>query len=105
MSFDKAGNFLLLAAKKYKLGDQVTASIIRERIRNIFKENYRQFADLWNPQKFENGILTIACKNAAASSELFLRTNELLEIFATYDFPEKITEIRIVKNISRPKDH
>ncbi len=97
MAFQRAGDFLLLAAKKYKLSDQVLASIMCEKVRNILRKKYADFADMWHLQKFEHGVLSIATENSAAGSELFLRTHELLEDFAEHDFPEKINEIRIVR--------
>ncbi len=97
MSFDKAGDFLLIAAKKYKLQRQVGASIVKQRIREIFKTEYAEFVELWDPKKLEYGILTIAAKNSTASAELFLRTHEILELLTTHEFPEKVKEIRIVR--------
>ena len=97
MSFEKAGNFLLVAAQKYKLKDQVKASIIHERVKGVLKIHFTKFADLWVPQKFEGGVLSIAAKGATASSALFLRTHELLELLDELEMPEVVREIRIVR--------
>ena len=97
MGFEKASNFLLIAAQKYRFRPQAMASLTCERVRKIFVEHYPKFTDMWEPQKFEQGVLVICTKNSAAASELFLQTHELMEIFAKHDFPEKIEEIRIVR--------
>lgn len=95
MPFEPAGNFLFTAAKKYKLSDQVKASIICERVRKIFQESYHEFIDLWEPEKFEHNTLSISVANSTASSELFMRTHELIERFAKNDLPAKIETIKI----------
>lgn len=97
MSFDHASDFLLLAAKKYKLSDQAKGSWICEKVRKIIVQEYPDFSPLWEPKKFESGELSIRVKNSAAGSELFLRTHELLDFFSTEDFPQKIEQIHIVR--------
>lgn len=97
MVFEKAGNFLFAAAQKYKLSEKVQASIICERVRKIFQESYPKFAPHWEPEKFQNNILSISAANSTASSELFIRTHELIEVFEKNDFPVEIKEIRIVR--------
>ena len=104
MSFEPAGNFLFIAAQKYKLSDQVKASVICERVRKIFREIYSEFANHWEPEKFEHGILSISAANSTASSELFMRTHELLEVFEKNSFPVKIEEIRIVRKKINTED-
>jgi hypothetical protein len=96
MSFEKAGNFLFVAADKYKLGHQAKASLVCERTRKTIAQHYPRFVDYWEPIRSENGILTIQALDAAAA-ELFIRSHELLEHLQKVDFPEKITEIRIQK--------
>ena len=104
MSFRKAGDFLFLAAKKYNLSDQALAALICERVRKLFLESFSEFASLWMPCKFCDGVLYVEVKNAAASSELFLRTHELLDILSTKDLPEKIRDIRIVRVVNDEDD-
>lgn len=97
MAFDRAGEFLFVAAKKYGLHRQVASGICLTKVRDIIGAKFPHFVEFWEPKKFEHGKLTIATSNAAASSELFMRTHELLEIFEGEDFPQKIKEIAIVK--------
>jgi len=95
MGFDLAGKFLEVAAQKFKLAGVAKSSLACERARKILAEKYPDFCEIWIPQKFENGKLTISVKNSAASSELFLRTHEILEVFEKRDFPERVEEIVI----------
>ncbi|MBT3349115.1 DUF721 domain-containing protein [bacterium] len=97
MSFDSASDFLLLAAKKYKLGNVATASWMCEKVRKIIVQKYPEFSAVWEPVKFDSGVLSICVKNSTAGSELFLRTNELLEEFDKNDFRFKISQIQIVR--------
>jgi hypothetical protein len=97
MSFDKVGDFLFAATQKYNLGRQAQASLVCEKVRNIFNEKYSSLANLWAPMKYDDGVLFIQVKNSSASSELFIRTHEMMELFAEHDFPEPIHEIRIVR--------
>ena len=97
MSFEKAENFLLLATKKYKLERQAKSGLICERARKIIQKSYQDLCDLWTIKKCENGVLFIAAENSTSKTELFLRTQELLEIFSAEKWPEKIHEIRIVR--------
>ncbi len=97
MTFEKASAFLFIAAKKYNLHHQVASGICLVKVQKIFKEHCPNFVEFWEPQKFEHGKLTVSAKNSAASSELFMRTHELLEKFETVDFPQKIREICIVR--------
>lgn len=98
MAFEKASAFLFTAAKKYNLHRQVASGICLEKVRKVFEANFPKFVEFWKPQKFEHGKLTILVKNSAASSELFMRTHELLEKFEKMDFPQKIKEICISRN-------
>jgi hypothetical protein len=97
MSFDKAGSFLLMALKKYKLENQATASWVCEIANNIFEQKYPRYASHWDAQKFEKGILSIQANNSTAAGELFLRTWELIEVFEEVEMPQKVKEIRIVR--------
>ena len=99
MSFCKAGDFVFLAAQKYKLSDQALAALVCERVRKVFLESFSEFALLWVPQKFCDGVLYVEAQNSSASSELFLRTHELLEILGSQDLPEKVVDVRIVRKI------
>ncbi|MCF7812735.1 DUF721 domain-containing protein [Candidatus Gracilibacteria bacterium] len=97
MSFDKASDFLFSATQKYNLGRQAQASLVCQRVRRIFNERYSELAELWAPSKYDDGVLFIQVENSSASSELFLRTHEMMELFQQMDFPEPIHEIRIVR--------
>jgi hypothetical protein len=97
MGFSSAKDFLFLAAKKYKLDDHAVAALICEKTRQIIAKNFPQYAELWEPSKFVNGKLSISAKNAAASSELFLKTNQILDFLNAEDLPKKIQFIGIVK--------
>lgn len=98
MSFDKAGGFLLTAMKKYKLENKASASWMCEIVNNIFIQKYTRYASYWDAQKFEKGVLSIQAKNSTAAGELFLRTWELIEVFAEEEMPEPVKEIRIVRS-------
>ena len=90
MTFSKAGDFLSLAAQKYKMSDQVRASIVCTRAKKILAREFEEMKDEWLPKKYENGKLTIKVANSSAASALFLRTHEILEIFDAEEFPDKI---------------
>ena len=97
MTFQKAGELLLIAARKYKLSDQVSSSIVCERARKILIKKFTDFENLWHPTKFESGKLSIAVSDSSARSALFMRTHEILEEFEKVEFPEKIVEIVIAR--------
>jgi hypothetical protein len=98
MSFEKASSFIFMAAKKYNLHKQVASGICLVKVKKILEKNFSDFFEFWEPKKFEHGKLTIAVQNSSASSELFMKTHEILELFETHDFPQKINEISIVRN-------
>ncbi len=97
MTFELAGNFISLAARKYGLSTQVSASIICERAKKILLEHFPNTVKDWDPTKFENGKLTIGVTNSSASAELFMQTHEILDIFEESNLPNntKINEILI----------
>lgn len=97
MGFSSAKDFLFLAAKKYKLSDQAAAALICEKTRQIIAKNFPKYTELWEPKKFVNGKLSISAKNAAASSQLFLKTNQILDFIWEEDLPKKVEVIGIVK--------
>ena len=97
MTFEPAKDFLLLAAQKYGLRRQARGSLVCERVRNIFKNQYPDFADAWVPTKFENGNLFIEVADSAASGALFLRTTALGEIFETDEVLREVQDVRIVR--------
>ncbi len=103
MSFEKAGDFLFLAAQKYKLGHQAQASLVCERMRSFFVSEFPEFAEVWLPDKFRDGVLFVRVQNSAAASALFLKTYEILEVVRNMDWPDNvcIDEIRIVRGIQR----
>ncbi|MDH3324954.1 MAG: DUF721 domain-containing protein [Candidatus Peregrinibacteria bacterium] len=104
MVFNKAGDFLSIAAKKFKMSDQVVASVICTRTKKILEREFESMSKFWNPKKYKNGKLTIQAENSAAASDLFLRTHDILELFETEEFPDntKIREILISrKDIKR----
>jgi hypothetical protein len=97
MAFQKAGELLSIAARKYNLSAQVSSSIVCERARQILNKKFPDFNNLWNPTKFESGKLSISTSNSSARSALFMRTHEILEEFEKTEFPEKILEILIAR--------
>ena len=97
MTFQKAEDFLLIATQKFNLHRQAKASLICERVRKIFNERYAHLSNQWQPMKFEDGVLFIQTESSSASSDLFLRTHEMIELFAEHEFPQKIEDIRIVR--------
>lgn len=97
MGFEPASQFMFLAAKKYNLDKQVSASITCERVSQLFDQFFPNFCDFWVPQKIERGVLTIKAKNSAASSELFMQTHVILDRLTSLNCPDKVKEIRIVR--------
>lgn len=98
MAFESAGNFLFAAAKKYKLDKQALAGLLCEKVRKIFIQEYPQFASAWEPVKFQHGKLSIKVTDASASSALFMRTFEVIEILREHNLPANVNEILIVRN-------
>jgi len=98
MSFDAAGSLLTLATNKYNLTRQANAALTCTRVNNFFVQNYKNQAPQWKAEKFESGKLSIRVTNSAASSELFMRTHEILEGLKSQDLPEEVREIQIQKN-------
>ncbi len=97
MPFQPAKDFLITAAKKYNLHRQAGASLVCERVRKIFSDQYPAFKELWTPTKFENGNLVIEVTDSAASSELYLRTMELGELFEQDEALSSVEDVRIVR--------
>ena len=97
MGFSIAKDFIFLAAKKYKLNDQAIAALICEKTRQIIAKNFPQYTKIWEPKKFIDGKLSISAKNSAASSELFLKTNQILDFLIEEDLPKKVQFIGIMK--------
>jgi hypothetical protein len=97
MVFSLAKDFLLLAAKKYKLDNHAISSLVCEKTRQIIAKEFPQHIENWQLKKFVGGRIFISAKNSAASSELFLKTNQLLEFILELDLPTKIEGINIVK--------
>ena len=99
--FEPAKDFLRVATQKYKLGDQASAAWICTKVRGLIEADYPALATEIEPQKFEKGVLSIKVNNSAASSELFLRTHEIIEKLRTLNMPTPVTEIRIVRKSER----
>ncbi|MCF7830572.1 DUF721 domain-containing protein [Candidatus Gracilibacteria bacterium] len=97
MPFEQAKDFLFTATKKYNLHRQAQASLVCERVKNIFNTKYPEFTGSWIPTKFENGNLVIEVTDSAASSELYLRTMELTDIFEQDETLSVVEEVRIVR--------
>ena len=97
MAFQKAEDFLYIATQKFNLHRQAKASLVCERVRKIFNTRYENLSNQWKPMKFEDGVLFIQTENSSASADLFLRTHEMIELFAEHEFPQKIEDIRIVR--------
>lgn len=98
MAFESAGNFLFAAAKKYSLDKQALAGLLCARVRKIIAQEFSEFAELWEPVKFQHGKLSIKVTDAAASSALFMRTFEVIELLRTKELPAEVHEILIVRN-------
>jgi len=98
MAFESAGNFLFAAAKKYKLDKQALAGLLCVRVRKFFAQEYPEFAESWEPVKFQHGKLSIKVTDAASSSALFMRTFEIVEGLHSQKLPARVNEILIVRN-------
>ena len=68
-----------------------------EKTRGIIAEEFPEYRDFWEVKKFVNGKISITGKNSAASSELFLKTNHILECLKKLDLPAKVASINIIK--------
>lgn len=97
MTFEPAGNFLFMAAKKYKLEPQAVAGLLCERVRKFIVQSFPEYKDSWEPVKFDSGALSISVTDAAASSALFLKTHEIIEKLSDESLPEKVEQILIVR--------
>ncbi len=97
MSFEPAGNFLFIAAKKYNLEPQAIAGIICESARKFIVQDFPEFSESWQPVKFDSGALTIQVSDAAAGSALFLRTHEIMTLLKEKKLPEGVEQILIVR--------
>ena len=95
--FESAGNFLKQATDKYNLTRQAQSGLVCTRVREFFAQEYSDFSDLWEPQKFEGGVLFVQAQDSAASLELFLRTHEIMEGLSALDLGQTVEEVRIVK--------
>jgi len=98
MSFESAGNLLSLATNKYRLTRQANSALICTRVNNFIVQEYTAQASQWHANNFEAGKLSIKVANSAASSELFMRTHEILEALESLDLPHKVKNIHIQKS-------
>jgi len=94
--FEKAGNFLFLAAKKFHLENEAKSALICHRIRTFLQNEYQDLAQYWNVKKYEKGVLFISTKDSASRNELYLRTHEILENISEEE-KNQIHEIRITR--------
>jgi hypothetical protein len=97
MTFEPAGNFLFIAAKKYNLEPQALAGIVCERMRKFITQEFPEFVQSWEPIKFDSGELTIQVSDAAAGAALFLHTHEIMETFSEKEILSPIEQILIVR--------
>ncbi len=95
MSFEPAGKFIFTAAKKYNLHKQAASGLLIQRVNRCIEELYPEYLNIWVPQKFKNGKLTIKTANASASSALFMKTHMLIKRINQEDLPQKVLEISI----------
>ena len=97
MGFSLAKDFLILAAKKYKLDTHAVAALMCEKTRGIISKEFPEYSKFWDVKKFVKGKISIAASNSAASSELFLKTNHLLECLKELELPAQVDSINIIK--------
>lgn len=97
MTFEPAGNFLFIAAKKYNLEPQALAGLLCERVSKFIDQEFKEFSGAWVPTKFDSGELTICVSDAAASSALFLRTHEIIDRLESEDLPARVEQILIMR--------
>lgn len=96
MSFEPLGNSIVHALQKYNLGKQAKASYMCRRVEKVVGEHFPDFVALWAVQKFEEGIVYFKVSDSAASSALFMRTHDLLELLEQADI-RGIKDICIVR--------
>ena len=96
MSFAKVTDFLSIVTRKYGLERQASACLVCNRARKVILEKYSEFSKDWIPTKFEDGVLFVSVSNSASSSELFLETHNMLEVFLESNL-ENVRDLRIVR--------
>lgn len=97
MTFEPAGNFLFIAAKKYNIEPQALAGLLCERVRKFIDQKFPECKECWEPIKFDSGELSIRVSDAAASSALFLKTHEIVELLREESLPAEVEQILIVR--------
>lgn len=97
MTFEPAGNFLFIAAKKYNLEPQALAGLLCERVNKFIDQEFSEFSAVWEAVKFDSGELTIRVSDAAASSALFLRTHDIVDRLESESLPAQVEQILIVR--------
>jgi hypothetical protein len=95
MSFASIKNFLPRAADRYKLGDQVNASLVCQRSRKCIAQKFPDYDDSWVPKKFVKGVLHITPQNSSARAQLYIQKNKLLSVFRQDDVLSAIRSIWI----------
>jgi len=96
--FEPLGNFIFKATDKYKLSTQAKAALICEKARNVILQDFKKYKNTWKPLKYSKNILTIACTSSGASSNLYMQTHIFIEKINLQNIPEKVYEIKIVRN-------
>lgn len=93
MAFDKAGSFILQAARRYRLEPQTLSAMVCTRARVLL-------ADVLDPfgvtiTKFGDAKLLLLAPSTAVASELYLRTHEIEERLQAGEFPTPVRHIQI----------
>ncbi len=96
--FEPLNNYIFKATEKYKLTTQAKASMICQRSRNVIESDFPNFQKNWIPEKYEKNILTISCKTSSSASNLYIKSHVLIEKINQQELPEKIYEIKIMRN-------
>lgn len=94
--FEPAKKFMFIATRKYQLDGQALGALTCEKARQLIKNEYPRFADVWEPIKFVGGSLTIRA-GGSSGAELFMKTQEILLKLATLELPKSVQQIKIVK--------
>lgn len=75
--FQRAGDFVFDAARRYGLENQAVSVDVLERVKLVIQNDFPDMVGSWVPVKFRKGTLTIKVKDAASSGALFMQSEEL----------------------------
>lgn len=97
MSFEPIGKFIFPAAEHKHLGTQAKASLICEKAKQFFRDEYKKDSEDWLVLKFVDHKLFIKPFDSGQASDLFLNKYKILESFKSQEFLNEIQDIKFQK--------